>query len=188
MALRQRAALAVRSPDRHRRLIPVPRSRARTGSRKVPRQVPLPDAAHPSRLPQQRHRSLQLARRCPQLLRQRGHALSGVGANRPIQSFCDCGHLRGGAPLAALGRGGVPRCSPRRLASCTGCTGKRSLESFPGTPLDGANVFPNQLLDALVQISMVRGVTHAVRFTCGTPNLNSPREQLRSASWGAVVA
>jgi hypothetical protein len=40
-------------------------------------------------------------------------------------------------------------------------------------------VFPNQLLDALVQISMARGVAHAARFACGTPNLNSPPEHLR---------
>jgi hypothetical protein len=42
--------------------------------------------------------------------------------------------------------------------------------------MDGCDVFPNQLLDALVQISMACGVSHAARFSCGTPNLNSPRE------------
>jgi hypothetical protein len=44
--------------------------------------------------------------------------------------------------------------------------------------MDRRDVFSNQLLDALLQISMARGVSHAARIACGTPALNSPPERV----------
>ncbi|HET9954536.1 MAG TPA: helix-turn-helix domain-containing protein, partial [Polyangiaceae bacterium] len=40
--------------------------------------------------------------------------------------------------------------------------------------------FSDQLLDALIQFSMARGVSHAARIARGTPVLNSPPERVLS--------
>jgi hypothetical protein len=60
-----------------------------------------------------------------------------------------------------------------------GNTRKRSVDRLAGTALEGGNVFPNQLLDALAQISMAHGLAHATRLACDTPNLNSPPERVQ---------
>jgi hypothetical protein len=51
----------------------------------------------------------------------------------------------------------------------TGCTCKRSIERLTGAALNRGDVFANQLLDPLLQISMARGVSHAARFARAIP-------------------
>ena len=55
-----------------------------------------------------------------------------------------------------------------------------SVNRLTSATLNRGDVFANQLLDPLLQISMARGVFHAARFARDTPALNSPREQVPS--------
>jgi hypothetical protein len=55
--------------------------------------------------------------------------------------------------------------------------------------MDRGDVFSDQLLDALIQFSMARGVSHAARIARGTPVLNSPPERVREIrTYGSVGA